>query len=260
MLARLRAHLNYSNVLATAAVFAALGGTGFAAATIGTAQLKNGAVTNPKLASNAVSSAKVKDGSLLIKDFRAGSLRGTVVGPQGPTGPAGPAGPAGPQGPAGPKGDTGPAGTPGAAGLQGPAGAVGTARAYAVVDARGGTFVYDAARVKNFDTTPGGLINALVPGGGSALGKYCLRPTQLASGGAPVSPTNRPAAATVDFAVTDPSLLPPAVHTLTAEVNSASAGNGECPAAASGIPASFEVITKVDGTVQGGVGFNLMVP
>src|SRR5204863_8492796 len=89
MLARLRAHLNYSNVLATAAVFAALGGTGFAAATIGTAQLKNGAVTNPKLASNAVTSAKVKDGSLLIKDFKANVLRGTVVGPQGPTGPTG---------------------------------------------------------------------------------------------------------------------------------------------------------------------------
>jgi collagen triple helix repeat protein len=253
MLARLRAHLNYSNVLATAAVFAALGGTGFAAATIGTAQLKNGAVTNPKLASNAVTSVKVKDGSLLVKDFKLGSLRGTVVGPQGPTGPAGPAGPTGPTGPVGPQGLQGPAGPPGAAGTAGLPGAVGTARGYAVVDARApSTPVYDTARVKNFDLNPGGLIFALFAGGGSQVGKYCLRP---APG---VSPTNRPAAATVDLAVTDPALV--AGNTLTAEVNSASATNTECPPASSGIPSSFEVITKVNGVPANGVGFNIMVP
>jgi hypothetical protein len=258
MLARLRAHLNYSNVLATAAVFAALGGTGFAAATIGTAQLKNGAVTNPKLASNAVTSVKVKDRSLTVKDFAPSALKGTVIGPIGPTGPKGDTGPPGTTGPTGPKGDTGPAGAAGATGPTGTTGAPGTARAYAVVTAVGGAFAYDPARVKNFDTNPGGLIYALNSGGGSIPGKYCLRPLSTAAGGAAVSPTNRPAAATVDLAATDPSLL--TGHTLTVEVNSASATNTECPAASSGSPASFEVITKSDGALSNLVGFNLMVP
>jgi hypothetical protein len=249
MLARLRAHLNYSNVLATAALFAALGGTGYAAATIGTAQLKNNAVTGPKLANNAVNSAKVRDGSLLIKDFRVGALRGTVVGPPGPTGPAGPAGPAGPSGPSGPAGAQGPAGAAGAPGAQGLPGAVGTARAFAVVDARvAGSPVLDSARLKNFV----GVIFALNAGGGNQIGKYCLTPA------AGVSPTSRPSAATVDLAVTDGALITGA--TLTAEVNSASATNTECPPASAGNPASFEVITKSNGVPTNGIGFNLMVP
>jgi len=258
MLARLRAHLNYSNVLATAAVFAALGGTGFAAATIGTSQIKNGAVTGPKLANNSVTSVKVKDHSLTASDFKPSALKGTVIGPAGPTGPKGDTGPPGPTGPTGPKGDTGPPGAAGAAGPAGAAGAAGTARGYAVVTAIGGAFAYDPARVKNFDTSPGALINALNSGGGSIPGKYCLRPLSTALGGAAISPTNRPAAATVDLAATDPSLL--SGHTLTVEVNSASATNTECPAAASGSPASFEVITKSDGVLSNLVGFNIMVP
>jgi hypothetical protein len=43
----------------------------------------------------AVTSIKVKNGSLLVKDFMPGQI------PQGPAGPAGPAGAAGPQGPPG---------------------------------------------------------------------------------------------------------------------------------------------------------------
>jgi hypothetical protein len=90
-----RQRLTYANVMATIAVFLALGGTTYAAARIGTSQIRNGAVTNPKLAGGAVTSAKVKDRSLLAKDFRFGQL------PRGPRGPQGIAGPRGPQGPAG---------------------------------------------------------------------------------------------------------------------------------------------------------------
>jgi hypothetical protein len=249
MLARLRAHLNYSNVLATAALFAALGGTGFAAATIGTAQLKNNAVTSPKIAPNAVVSAKVKDGSLTLKDFRSGALRGTVVGPAGAPGPAGAQGPQGPAGPAGPAGPSGTPGAPGPQGQQGLPGAIGTARAFAVVDARvPSSPVLDTARLKNFTN----VIFALNAGGGNQVGKYCLTP---ATG---VSPTSRPSAATVDLAYTDPAMLTGPV--LTVEVNSASATNTECPPASSGNPASFEVITKSNGTPANGIGFNLMVP
>jgi hypothetical protein len=55
---------------------------------VGPIQLKNDAVT----------SVKVRNGSLLAADFRAGQI---PQGPQGPAGAAGPAGPAGPQGAAG---------------------------------------------------------------------------------------------------------------------------------------------------------------
>ena len=85
-------------VIACVALGIALGGTGYATVlqvpknSVGTAQLKSSAVTNKKLAPNAVTSAKVQNRSLLRADFATGQL---PAGPAGPTGPAGPAGPAG---------------------------------------------------------------------------------------------------------------------------------------------------------------------
>jgi hypothetical protein len=84
-------------VISCIALAFALAGTGYATVlqvprnSVGTAQLKNSAVT----------SAKVKNRSLLRADFAAGQL------PAGPRGPAGPVGPAGPTGPAGPAGVSG---------------------------------------------------------------------------------------------------------------------------------------------------------
>jgi hypothetical protein len=91
-------------VVACVALLVALGGTGMAAATqlarnsVGTLQLKDGAVSNPKIKNNAVNSAKVAARSLLRSDFAPGQLPAGPVGPQGPAGPAGAAGPAGPSG------------------------------------------------------------------------------------------------------------------------------------------------------------------
>jgi hypothetical protein len=86
-------------VVASLALLVALGGTGVAAVnalvpknSVGTAQLKNGAVT----------AAKVKAGSLLASNFKAGQLTGGAAGPAGPAGPSGATGPAGAAGPAGP--------------------------------------------------------------------------------------------------------------------------------------------------------------
>jgi hypothetical protein len=82
-------------VVAGIALAVALGGTSYATvlqvprASVGPAQLKTGAVTNKKLARNAVTAAKVRNGSLLKGDFAPGQL------PAGPTGPQGPAGPPG---------------------------------------------------------------------------------------------------------------------------------------------------------------------
>lgn len=82
--------LSPATVLAGIALLVALGGTSYAAVvlpanSVGTTQLKNSAVT----------SVKVKDKTLLAKDFAPGQLKAGPVGPAGTTGPAGPAGPAG---------------------------------------------------------------------------------------------------------------------------------------------------------------------
>lgn len=81
MLSKLRARLTYANVMATIAVFVALGGSSYAAVT-----LKRNSVKSRNIAKNAVTSPKVKNGSLLSRDFKAGQLPG---GPQGPKGDKG---------------------------------------------------------------------------------------------------------------------------------------------------------------------------
>jgi hypothetical protein len=103
-----------STALALVALAVALGGTGYAATvlpagSVGTDQLKDG----------AVSSAKVKNHSLRAVDFASGQLPAGESGPAGAQGPQGPAGPAGLQGPAGP---AGPQGSQGPQGPQGPKG------------------------------------------------------------------------------------------------------------------------------------------
>ncbi|HEY5333843.1 MAG TPA: hypothetical protein VIJ21_09875 [Solirubrobacterales bacterium] len=79
--------LTFANVVACLALFVALGGASYAASklpknSVGTKQLKKGAVT----------AAKVKPHSLLAKDFKPGQL------PRGANGATGAAGPNGPQG------------------------------------------------------------------------------------------------------------------------------------------------------------------
>jgi hypothetical protein len=65
----LRSRLSYANVTATLALFLALGGGAYAAA-----KLPANSVGPEQLQSDAVSSPKVLDGSLLSKDFKAGEL------------------------------------------------------------------------------------------------------------------------------------------------------------------------------------------
>jgi hypothetical protein len=92
-------------VVACTALLVALGGTSIAAVnqvlpknSVGPAQLQFGAVTNPKIRNNAITSAKVANRSLVRSDFAPGQLPAGPTGPQGPAGPAGAAGPAGPTG------------------------------------------------------------------------------------------------------------------------------------------------------------------
>jgi hypothetical protein len=93
----------YANVTATLALLMAMGGTSYAAVTITGANIKDGSVKTSDLGSSSVTSAKVKNGTLLRKDFKAGQLLG---GAQGQTGAGGAQGAPGAQGP------TGDAGTP----------------------------------------------------------------------------------------------------------------------------------------------------
>jgi len=95
----LRAHLSYANVMSSIAVFMVLGGSAYAAAT-----LPRNSVGSTQLKSNAVTSSKVKNGSLQSADFGPGQM---PTGATGATGAQGPSGPAGPAGSPGAKGDTG---------------------------------------------------------------------------------------------------------------------------------------------------------
>ena len=101
MLQRIRSRMTYANVMATGAMFIALGGVSYAAVklpknSVGSKQIKANAVTGSKVRNSALTGADIKDKSLSTADF------GDVV-----RGPAGTQGPAGLQGPAGAKGDTG---------------------------------------------------------------------------------------------------------------------------------------------------------
>jgi hypothetical protein len=75
-MSRIRGHLTYANVMATAAVFIALGGTSYAAVKLANNSVKsrhiaNGQVKRADLARNAVDSSKVADGSLTKGDLAA---------------------------------------------------------------------------------------------------------------------------------------------------------------------------------------------
>lgn len=102
-----RARLTFANVVSVVALFVALGGSAWAisANSVGSKQIKRGAVKKADLGANAVSSEKVADGSLLAGDFAAAQL---PAGERGATGPQGPQGPQGTQGLQGQQGDAAP--------------------------------------------------------------------------------------------------------------------------------------------------------
>jgi Collagen triple helix repeat (20 copies) len=98
---------------ATALVVAVFGSTPLGHAA-GNLILAKNSVGAPQLKKNAVTGGKVKNGTLMAADFKAGQL----PGPQGPKGEPGQQGPAGAQGPKGDKGDTGATGSPGLSGVE----------------------------------------------------------------------------------------------------------------------------------------------
>jgi hypothetical protein len=162
-----RPRTTYANVTSTVALVLALGGTAYAGVTLG-----RGAVKGVNLAPNSVTSPKVKDHSLLARDFAPGQLAAGLRGPAGSPGLQGSQGPAGPQG------------------------APGTARAYATVTSTGALV---AARSR-------GVAGVSKPAG-AAVGSYCI---SLAAGidASSVSPVANadladPASSSKDYAQVD---------------------------------------------------------
>ncbi|CAN5528904.1 hypothetical protein BH11ACT8_BH11ACT8_21380 [soil metagenome] len=64
----------YAAIASTLALVVALGGTGYAATRIGTAQIKNNAVTTPKIKNNAILSTKIKNGAVNGNDINESTL------------------------------------------------------------------------------------------------------------------------------------------------------------------------------------------
>lgn len=74
-----RPRLSYANVVSSLALFLAIGGVSWAAATlpknsVGSKQLKKNAVTNKKIKKSAITSSKVKDRSLVGADINLAKL------------------------------------------------------------------------------------------------------------------------------------------------------------------------------------------
>ena len=84
MRSKLAGALTYGNVVATLALFLALGGTSVAAI-----QLSKNSVKAKHIASNAVGSSEVKNRALRARDFARGQLPVGQAGPQGPPGAPG---------------------------------------------------------------------------------------------------------------------------------------------------------------------------
>jgi hypothetical protein len=84
MLTRIRGHVSYANVVATLALFIALGGTSVAAIT-----LSKDSVKAKQIAKGAVGTSEVKDRALRARDFAKGQLPRGPMGLQGPAGVSG---------------------------------------------------------------------------------------------------------------------------------------------------------------------------
>ena len=179
MLGQIKNRLSYANVVASLALFVALGGTSYAAVTLSknsvrSKHIKNGQVKSADLGKNAVVSAKVKDQSLLARDFRPGQL---------------------PAGPPGAPGATGATGATGAVGATGNTGPEGTAVAYATVNS-GGQVVGAAKNITQAnidpDTQPGyvcfrnlpfAVKSAITVASGSDGPDVLVTPTVITDGG-----------------------------------------------------------------------------
>ena len=113
----------HTTAVAYVALFAALGGSAYAGATITGAGIKDGTVTGRDVKNRSLGANKLSAKALELLASRPGPQG--APGPKGDKGEPGAPGPAGPKGEPGAKGDPGPKGATGPAGPAGPQGAPG---------------------------------------------------------------------------------------------------------------------------------------
>lgn len=103
----------HTTAVAYVALFAALGGSAYAAVTVTGKQIKDGTITGKDVKNRSLGASKLNASAL-------GSLAGErgPAGPQGERGPKGDPGKQGPIGPAGATGEQGPQGSPGLANVE----------------------------------------------------------------------------------------------------------------------------------------------
>ena len=87
MISKLRGRVSSAHVIALAALFVALGGTAFAAATIGTNDIKNQAVTKPKIAKKAVTTGRIADQAVTERTIRDQAVTTDKIADQAVTTP-----------------------------------------------------------------------------------------------------------------------------------------------------------------------------
>ena len=170
----LRSKLTYANVISSLCLFLVLGGGAAVAAglgpnSVGTTQLKNGAVTGPKIKRASIEATK-------LTQLAISTLKG-ATGPKGAKGAAGAKGATGAKGDTGAKGATGARGETGPIGPVGPIGPAGNPGAFAtVVPGTPPTFK---------GTHPGFTAVEL-----AETGIYCLTPTNGVDVSHPIAAVN----------------------------------------------------------------------
>ena len=75
MLSYLRSHLTYANVMATIAVFVALGGSSYAVIRVGSAEIEDGSVRSRDLKDGGIAERDMRRNSLGRRSISEGSLR-----------------------------------------------------------------------------------------------------------------------------------------------------------------------------------------
>lgn len=81
--------VSYANVVASVALFVALGGSSYAAVSITGKDVRDGSLTGRDIRDGSLTNRDVRSHSLLARDFKLGELPRGPRGNPGPTGPAG---------------------------------------------------------------------------------------------------------------------------------------------------------------------------
>ena len=83
MLKRLGNGLSYANVVATLALFVALGGSAYAVKQIGSGAIRDNSIRSRDVRDNTLRSRDIRNHTLLARDFKPGLLKPGARGPRG---------------------------------------------------------------------------------------------------------------------------------------------------------------------------------